>query len=190
MPSMDAAEWFRGISWSYIPPERRGHLVPTCPSRPQLKLLGGSSKLAKLAEERRKKAAAAAAAAAEAPVTASGAFGSLDRLSRPKEPKETELPVAKPEPKRYPIRKKRDPTPPPPEPIPRAPEPEEERPDIRASPTEFGLTLSTSPSQCQSIPHVTIKDILSPGISSGPFKGPSPDDVVMRSQRNSRGLTN
>ncbi|KAI7517524.1 hypothetical protein KC331_g21658, partial [Hortaea werneckii] len=74
------------------------------------------------------------------------ALSSLDRLSKPREAaKENENPEPRPEPKKYPIRKKREPTPPPKEPTPPPPEPEEELPDLRASPTEFGMTLSTSP---------------------------------------------
>ncbi|KAI6810375.1 elongation factor EF-1 alpha subunit [Hortaea werneckii] len=159
MPPMSVADWFRDIPWSDVPSEIQGHLEPSLPARPSPKLLGGSTKLAKLAEERRRKAASEAK---EAPSPAStSALGSLDRLSKPKEgAKENETPEPRPEPKKYPIRKKREPTPPPKEPTPPPPESEEELPDLRASPTEFGMTLSTSPTNGIHAPQMTLKDML------------------------------
>ncbi|KAI7601242.1 hypothetical protein KC346_g12909, partial [Hortaea werneckii] len=132
MPAMSAADWFRDVPWSDVPSEIQGHLEPSLPARPSPKLLGGSTKLAKLAEERRRKAASETK---EAPSPASSsALSSLDRLSKPREvAKENESPQPRPEPKKYPIRKKREPTPPPKEPTPPPPEPEEELPDLRAS---------------------------------------------------------
>ncbi|KAI7565991.1 elongation factor EF-1 alpha subunit [Hortaea werneckii] len=132
MPPMSAADWFRDVPWSNVPSEIQGHLEPSLPARPSPKLLGGSTKLAKLAEERRRKAASETK---EAPSPAStSALSSLDRLSKPREvTKENEIPEPRPEPKKYPIRKKREPTPPPKEPTPPPPEPEEELPDLRAS---------------------------------------------------------
>ena len=110
-PSMPSpVDWFRDVPWT-LPLERQDHLVPALSvSRP--KLLGGSSKLAKLAEERRKKAAAAAGAS-----PANDALSSLDRLTKPKDAKEHESRPAVIEPRSYPIRKKREPTPPPREPV-------------------------------------------------------------------------
>ncbi|KAI7537583.1 elongation factor EF-1 alpha subunit, partial [Hortaea werneckii] len=158
--------------------------------RPSPKLLGGSTKLAKLAEERRRKAASETK---EAPSPAStSALSSLDRLSKPREAsKENETPEPKPEPKKYPIRKKREPTPPPKEPTPPPPEPEEELPDLRASPTEFGMTLSTSPTNGIHGPQMTLKDMLGDSKDAeDPFKGPSPDDVVFKAQGHSKGMNN
>ncbi|RMY44612.1 hypothetical protein D0865_10442 [Hortaea werneckii] len=177
MPPMSAAEWFRDIPWSDVPSEIQGYLEPSLPARPSPKLLGGSTKLAKLAEERRRKAASETK---ETPSPASiSALSSLDRLSKPREAaKENETPEPRPEPKKYPIRKKREPTPPPKEPTPPPPEPEEELPDLRASPTQFGMTLSNSPTNGIHCPQMTLKDMLGDSKDAeDPFKGPSPDDV-------------
>jgi len=162
-----------------------GHLVRAEQEQPWPKLLGGSSKLAKLAEERRKKAAAAA----EAPSTASGGLSSLDRLSKPKDIKENKTPSAKPEPKKYPIRKTREPTPPPREPTPPPAEEEaDEQPDLRASPTSFGRTLSASRSHVTTLSLPTIKDMFGHASEEDPFKGPSPDDTILRAQQQSKSL--
>ncbi|KAI6895472.1 elongation factor EF-1 alpha subunit [Hortaea werneckii] len=191
MPPMSAADWFRDIPWSDVPSEIQGYLEPSLPARPSPQLLGGSTKLAKLAEERRRKAASETK---EAPPPAStSALSSLDRLSKPREAaKENEVPEPRPEPKKYPIRKKREPTPPPKEPTPPPPpEPEEELPDLRASPTEFGMTLSTSPTNGIHGPQMTLKDMLGDSKDADdPFKGPSPDDVVFKAQGHSKGMNN
>ncbi|KAK3115516.1 hypothetical protein LTR53_005052 [Teratosphaeriaceae sp. CCFEE 6253] len=104
------------------------------------RLLGGSSKLAKLAEERRKKAAATTQSA-----TSASGLSSLDRLTKPRDAKENDVALLMAEPRKYPIRKKREPTPPPREPTPPPPaEPVEEKPDLKASPTIFASTLSST----------------------------------------------
>lgn len=188
MPPVSAADWFQGTPWNAIPSAVEGCLVPAEPTRPMPKLLGGSSKLVKLAEERRRKAAAATANEPSSPA-ANPALSSLDRLSKFKDSKENETPVPKAEPKKYPMRKKREPTPPPKEPSPPPPEPEEEKPDLRASPTSFGQALSTSPSQGRFSSNMTLGDMLGPEVSEDdPFKGPSPDDTVLRAQGHSKGL--
>lgn len=161
----------------------QGDLVPLYPNIPRPQLLGGSSKLAKLAEERRKKAAAAASSLAPAP---DGALSSLDRLSKPKDLKENFRPQAKSEPKKYPIRKKSEPAPPPREPTPPPQEPAEEVPDLRASPTSFGRTISSSPPQ-NTGPDMILSDLLGSTTTEDPFKGPSPDDTVLRAQQNRKG---
>lgn len=185
-PPMSAAEWFQDVPWTQIPPEMQGNIVPNEPLRPMPKLLGGSSKLAKLAEERRKKAAAAANGALS-PAT-DGVLSSLDRLSKSKDTKENDVPVPKAEPKKYPIRRKREPTPPPREPTPPPPEPEEEKPNLRASPTGFGRTLAASQFHGHDASSMTLKDILGSEVAADPFKGPSPDDTVLRAQQHSKGL--
>ena len=58
---LSRADWFRGVPWSDVPLDLQGDIVPAHPDLPRPRLLGGSSKLAKLAEERRKKAAGAQA---------------------------------------------------------------------------------------------------------------------------------
>lgn len=179
---MSAADWFRDTPWSQVPPHMEGDLVRAEAERPRPKLLGGSSKLAKLAEERRKRAAAGPISAAN------GAPSALDRLGKSRDVKENEQPAMSPEPKKYPIRKKKDPTPPPREPTPPPAEVEEERPDLRASPTEFGRTLSTSPAESLTATSMTLEDMFGRAIEDDPFKGPSPDDHVRYAQQHSKGM--
>ncbi|KAK5718131.1 hypothetical protein LTR17_015853 [Elasticomyces elasticus] len=182
LPAMD---WFHDVPW-ILPFERRSHLVPALPLY-HPRLLGGSSKLAKLAEERRKKAAATAAGAS----STDSDLSSLDRLTKPKDSKENDAPSSVAEPRKYPIRKKREPTPPPKEPTPpppTEPEEEEEKPDLRASPTAFARTLSTNPMQGRTATAPTLADLLGTEQSEDPFKGPSPDDTVLKAQQRSKGM--
>jgi elongation factor 1 alpha-like protein len=160
-----------------------GHIVPLYPDIPHPRLLGGSSKLAKLAEERRKKAAASSALPAP-----DGALSSLDRLSKPKDTKENMKLQTKSEPKKYPIRKKSEPAPPLREPTPPPQEPDEEVPNLRASPTAFGRALSTGPSQTTGSNDMALRDLLSSSTTEDPFKEASPDDKVLRAQQGSKGL--
>jgi elongation factor 1 alpha-like protein len=180
MPS--ATDWFGNTPW--VP---RNELIPLVASsqahRPRL--LGGSSKLAKLAEERKKKAATAAASVPGS--STNGSLSSLDRLTKPKAGKENETPLTQSEPRKYPIRKRREPTPPPREPTPAPVEPEEDVPDLRASPSTFGRTLSTSLPH-ENRPALSMRDMLGCEPSDDPFKGPSPDDAVQRAQQHSKGL--
>nr|POE53509.1 hypothetical protein CFP56_28731 [Quercus suber] len=179
---MSASEWFRDTPWTHVPEAMEGVLIPSWAQRPRPKLLGGSSKLAKLAEERRKKAAAAnhnSSVCTNSP---------LDRLSKNKPSKENEVPVSVPEPKKYPIRKKREPTPPPREPTPPVSVVEEEGPDLRASPTAFGRALSTGSNQDSRTLKMPFGHILGSDLAEDPFQGPSPDDTVMNAQRHSKGL--
>ncbi|KAK1073932.1 hypothetical protein LTR74_001489 [Friedmanniomyces endolithicus] len=118
-------DWFRDVPWT-LSPETQGHLVPAAPVyRPRL--LGGSSKLAKAAEERVKKAATTSAEG----FTANGASSSLDRPTKPKEPKENKASSTVDKPKNSPMREKRELTPPPWSGL------EAEKPDLRAQPTAF-----------------------------------------------------
>lgn len=162
-----------------------GDIVPAWPDAIQPKLLGGSSKLAKLAEERRKKAAAASQQSNKSP--ANDHLNSLDRLSKSKDLAQSENLAPKPEVKRYVMRRK-EPSPPPREPTPPPEVPLEEIPDLRSLPTEFGRTLSTSPSQARGRGNLDLRELLdgSPGVD--PFQGLSPDDIVFRAQGNSKGL--
>ncbi|KAK4954350.1 hypothetical protein LTR10_007781 [Elasticomyces elasticus] len=180
--ALPAVNWFHDVPWT-LPFERQSHLVPAVLLyRPRL--LGGSSKLAKLAEERRKKAAATAAGGS----SIDGDLSSLDRLTKPRESKENDAPSSVAEPRKYPIRKKREPTPPPKEPTPPpSTEPEEEKPDLRASPTAFARTLSTNPMQGRTATAPTLADLLGTEHSEDPFKGPSPDDTVLKAQQRSKG---
>ena len=175
--------WFDGVSWSAVPSGVSGDLTPVEAPKTWPRLLGGSSKLAKLAEERRRKAASSSTQAAP-----EGALNSLDRLSKPKDVKENQSPPIKLEPKKYPIRKKRELMPPPKEPSPPPEEPKEELPDLRASPTSFGQALSSSLQQQIAPSAIGLKDVLGSPLPEDPFKKPSPDDVVMRAQGSSKGL--
>ncbi|PPJ53349.1 hypothetical protein CBER1_00948 [Cercospora berteroae] len=185
-PPMSAADWFRGVPWTNVPAESIGQLVAAQPARPEPRLLGGSSKLAKLAEERRRKAAVATQQPAS--TTGTSSISGLDRLSKPKEAKENDRPIAKEEAKKYPIRRKRSPTPPPREPSPPPPEPEEEVPDLRSSPTAFGHTLAKSDREAPASKQLTLRDLFGSGYSLDTFAAPSPDDTVLRAQKSSKGL--
>jgi len=156
-------------------------IVPT-EHHPVPRLLGGSSKLAKLAEERRKKVAASNAA--QSPTNQ--ALHSLDRLSLVGNA-ENQVPAARSEPRKYPTRKKREPSPPPREPTPPAEEPQESLPDLRSAPTDFGLTLSVSPSRNIS-GRMTLQELYGSDHQASAFQEPSPDDNVLKAQQSSKGL--
>jgi elongation factor 1 alpha-like protein len=184
MPPTSASDWFKDTPWTGLPSSTVAEMVPIGAQRPSPKLLGGSSKLAKLAEERRKKAAAAQSAGS----TPAESGSSLDRLSKPKEAKENVVPVSIPEPKKYPIRRKKSPTPPPREPTPPPEEPKEQLPDLRSGPTAFGQTLSTSLPHSHNVARMALQDLLGSSPESNPFDGPSPDDTVLKAQDKSKGL--
>ena len=181
--STSAADWFRDTPWTGVPAEMLSTFVPVQPL-PQVKLLGGSSKLAKLAEERRRKAAAAQ----NAQSAPADSLSSLDRLSISKDVKENESPVAKPEPKKYPMRRKRSPTPPPREPTPPYEEPEEELPDLRSSPTPFAQTFSTGTGNASQPSKMGLQDLFGSSYNFKVFEGPSPDDTVIQRQQGSKGM--
>ncbi|CZT25395.1 uncharacterized protein RCC_11126 [Ramularia collo-cygni] len=180
--TMSAKDWFKDTPWTGLDPSIVGQLVPAMPEPPRPKLLGGSSKLAKLAEERRRKAVASQ----NTPNPAVESLNSLDRLSISKDSKENAAPVA--EPKKYPTRRKRSPTPPPREPTPPPEEPVEQLPDLRSSPTAFGRALSKSSGQMNGATRMALADLLGMTASSSPFEGPSPDDTVLKAQNKSKGL--
>lgn len=181
---VNGEDWFKGTPWTNLPADVISQLVPAEPPRPRVKLLGGSSKLAKLAEERRKKAATTQ----PAPPVPLDSVSSLDRLSKSKDAKENRQPSTQAEPKKYPIRRKRSPTPPPREPTPPPPEPDEELPDLRSSPTAFGRTLSEGSEQSKGPKRMSLQDLFGSKYDYGPFEGPSPDDAVIRARQGSTGL--
>lgn len=183
--TVKASDWFKNTPWTNIPFDMLGQLVPAEPEPPRIKLLGGSSKLAKLAEERRKKAAAAAQ---PAQVSMADSASSLDRLTKPKDVKENVAPPPSAEPKKYAIRRKRSPTPPPKAPTPPPEEPKEQLPSLRSSPSAFGRTLSSSSAQTNGARQMALQDLLGSSLTSDPFHGPSPDDTVIRAQDKSKGL--
>lgn len=63
----------------------------------------------------------------------------------------------------------------------------EEGPDLRASPTSFGRALSAG-EQAARPAQMMLKDLMGDESPEDPFKGPSPDDAVMRAQGHSKGL--
>lgn len=185
-PSTSAADWFRGTPWTGVPASMLSTFTPV-QRLPQVKLLGGSSKLAKLAAERRKKAAAARNA--QAPSAPADSLSSLERLSVSRDAKENESPAQPPEPKKYPMRRKRSPTPPPRDPAPPPLEPEEDVPNLRSSPTAFAQALSTGTGSVNGRSKMDLRDLFGPNTSNFKvFDGPSPDDTVIQRQQGSKGL--
>ncbi|KAK1814273.1 hypothetical protein LTR12_011318 [Friedmanniomyces endolithicus] len=171
------SNWFRDVPWT-LPPETQGRLVPAAPAyRPRL--LGGSSRLAEAAEERAKKAATTSAEG----FMANGASSSLDRHTKPKEPRENRAPSTVDEPKNSPMREKREPTPPSSSGL------EAEKPDLRAQPTAFARTLSARPTPDTLPAAMSLLNLLGSERSEDPFKGPSPDGTVTKAQNRSKGMT-
>jgi len=170
-----------------------GDLVPCQSYRPTPKLLGGSSKLAKLAEERRKKAEAARQGSAQPSESETKKTTSaLDRLTLGKstDQKENASPTPPQEPRKYVPRKRRESTPPPPDPEPKPLEEEKEQlPDLRAPPTAFGRAISTCPNTGSAMSSMTVQDLLGATARTEAFQNPSPDDVVSRAQGGSKGLS-
>jgi elongation factor 1 alpha-like protein len=160
-----------------------GVIIPAPDNRPWPKMLGGSTKLAKLAEERRRKAAASQGASG----SATGSLSSLDRLSKPKDVVENKAPSPRIEMKRYPIRKK-EPSPPPKQPTPPPIEPQETLPDLRSAPSAFGRTLAAGPPPSAAISATTLRNMLGVDTSAEPFSGPSPDDTILVAQKQSKGM--
>jgi elongation factor 1 alpha-like protein len=177
--------WFDGTPWTNIPAQTRSEFTPVEPLRPMPKLLGGSSKLAKLAEERRKKAAAAQEKDEHKP---SKSTSSLDRLGKSKDAKENKAPIATAEARRYPIRRRRSPTPPPKEDTPPPEQPKETLPDLRSAPTLFGQTLASATIQKNGATKIALSDLFGTGGSSNAFGELSPDDTVFKAQQRSKGL--
>jgi elongation factor 1 alpha-like protein len=182
-PPFDAAEWFRDTPWKNVNPEKVGVIIPAPDNRSWPKMLGGSTKLAKLAEERRRKAAVSQGAS----TPATGSLSSLDRLSKPKDVAENKAPSPRPEIKKYPIRKK-EPSPPPREPTPPPVEPREVLPDLRSEPTAFGRTLAASPPRCPAMSATMLRSMLGVNADAEPFNGPSPDDTVLVAQKQSKAM--
>ncbi|KAM0723751.1 hypothetical protein Q7P37_000741 [Cladosporium fusiforme] len=177
--------WFSNVSWSAVPSHMTGDLIPSQPQRPTPKLLGGSSKLAKLAEERRKKAEAARHGTAQPTESETKKTTSaLDRLTlgNSAEQKDNTIPEPSPEPRKYVSRKKREPTSPPAEPEPEPEEEQEQLPDLRAPPTAFGRAISTCPITGNLSNPMSLQDMLGSATKADAFQNPSPDDVVSRAQ--------
>ena len=185
--------WFTNVSWSSVPSDLVGNLVPAEPMRPAPKLLGGSSKLAKLAEERRKKAEAIRQGSAQPSVESETkkTTSALDRLTlgNSSDQKENAAPIPPPEPRKYVARKRKESTPPPPEPEPEPVEEQEPLPDLRAPPTAFGRAMTTCHASANPNAPMSIQDMLGSAGKTEAFQNPSPDDVVSRAQGGSKGLS-
>jgi len=187
--SMSGRDWFADVPWTGIPQKLEGELVLAIPPRPMPRLLGGSSKLAKLAEERRRKAEAAKQGPVETETRK--ATSALDRLALGNSAgqKENAQPIPHVEPRKYPMRKKREPTPPPKEPEPELEvEEQEELPDLKASPTAFGKTLAKGAGHGSLGMQINLQDLLGSRANSNAFNDPSPDDRVSHAQSGSKGL--
>ena len=185
--------WFTNVSWSSVPGDLVGNLVPAEPMRPAPKLLGGSSKLAKLAEERRKKAEAIRQGSAQPSVESETkkTTSALDRLTlgNSSDQKENAATIPPPEPRKYVARKRKESTPPPPEPEPEPVEDQEPLPDLRAPPTAFGRAMTTCHASANPNAPMSIQDMLGSAGKTEAFQNPSPDDVVSRAQGGSKGLS-
>ncbi|KAK6442569.1 hypothetical protein LTR95_001192 [Oleoguttula sp. CCFEE 5521] len=174
--------WFRDVTWSHVPEAIVGDLIPSMGARSRM--LGGSSKLAKLAEERKRKAEAAKVAATASSLDHLTLDGTHERSKG--RPPDTQ-PAAKT--RKYPARRKES------SPPPKLPEPEPEQevkealPDLRAPPTAFGHTLSKSYRNTDQRQTLQVHNILGSSTSPDAFSGPSPDDVVTRAQGASRSST-
>lgn len=189
MTTTPVGGWFANVSWDCVPNDMAGDLVPTGSKRPAPKLLGGSSKLAKLAEERRRKAEAAKQGSSVDAETKK-ATSALDRLTLDKTGEQggSQQAAPTPEPRKYPARKKREPTPPPAEPEPESEPEKEQLPDLRAPPTAFGRAISTCPHTGALSTFMTVSDMLGSTTAPDAFQNPSPDDVVSHAQGGSKGL--
>lgn len=192
LSNLPADQWFDNVSWSRVAPDMSATLVPAYP-RPVEKLLGGSSKLARLAEERRKKAEAVKAELKDKTNEAdvNTALSSLDRLalSKRKELHGATSETATPPPRKQYVKKKREQSPPPPapEPEPEAPT-EEEVVSLRAKPSSFARTLATGTSSNTKGQNMSLQDLLGAPVSSDVFSKPSPDDLARQAQSQSKGL--
>lgn len=183
---MPPEAWFDGIPWDGVPEHLIGELVAAEPPRPMPKLLGGSSKLAKLAEERRKKAEAAKAGVQDvtnAP-SVNSTMSSLERLTLTKAESKSS---AQPQARKYVAKQRRETTPPPaPIPVPVI-EDKEELPDLRATPSAFAKTLSTSAGSDRK-GKMSVDELFGNLKSADAFTKPSPDDIVLKAHGQSKSL--
>jgi elongation factor 1 alpha-like protein len=202
--TVSVTDFFFDTPWCHVPKERLG-TISVQPLLPRGRLLGGSSKpskLAALAAARKKKQeeakiASTQPAPSEEKSEADKAVSLLDRLNvKEKDANATmqssdggEVPSREPVAKRYPL-KKRATSPELVETKVEEDEPMEEQvllpefPDIRTGPSTFASTLcgrnGSSANQNSSFasisPFPNSRDLMQA------FKGPSPDDIVLRAQ--------
>ncbi|KAE9967643.1 hypothetical protein BLS_006252 [Venturia inaequalis] len=200
-----AAEFFQDVPWGKVPASRLANLSHR-PMYPRGGLLGGSSKLAKLAALRKQKELEKQATSMD--TDAGRSIAILDRLSAKKENDKdittalSNIALDKPKPT-FPIRQKRAASPM------REPEPKREeivpppsvpksellaRPSVFAqtifgheAPSAGGTSLDTSQplqgaerraSDAFTLPFMNNPEFM----KRNPFSGPSPDDIVLRAQ--------
>ncbi|OCL09549.1 hypothetical protein AOQ84DRAFT_338766 [Glonium stellatum] len=212
--AVSAAEFFNDTPWLNVPIHRRGEIIVE-PLYPRGGLLGGSSKPSKLAAlaaaRKRKQREDGVASVPDNADTSHDkepdrAVALLDRLSLKDRAKEKappslgsseqpeELSKKKPRQTRYPVRRKKSPSPPPvqrrEEPSGPIPEPSAaiEIPDLRAPPSTFAAAMIGA-NRMEPQPRPLRGSMFSlPYIHNGwftnanAFAGPSPDDIVMNAQ--------
>ncbi|KAF2858686.1 hypothetical protein K470DRAFT_283131 [Piedraia hortae CBS 480.64] len=147
-------------------------------------MLGGSSKLSKLAEERRKKAESAQSAQAPG-------LNSLDRLIKAQGGDEAKQQPSSIRLRKIPLRPKHRTAAP--ETLPYDSEKPEEKPQdtsmLRASPTAFGRFISLPVKEHKALPQITLKDVTGCEVDIKPFLDPSPDTIVLQAQKKRKGIT-
>ncbi|MCJ1478360.1 Hsp70 suppressor, GTPase facilitates ribosomal subunit dissociation [Lambiella insularis] len=225
-----AKDFFEDCPWLNIPPSRKGEILIE-PLYPRGGLPGGSaqaapkvSKLAALAAARKKKENDKSTGDGSKPLTSSIAL--LDKLSitgkpstegkrttqetsdyaekRPKIGSSESSLLASPvnrEPRRYPAKKPKVPSPVPIQPpdIDKTPDPIEDEPEIpppiAAAPSAFARTMlgtthaSNNPARTRIIPAALSFSPYALNLTeSNPFAGPSPDDIVANAQSSSKGM--
>jgi len=201
-------DFWADVPWLSVPETRRTVFTPV--NEPfRGRLLGGSakpSKLAALAAKRKMQQEQKDSGMSDENQPPERAISLLDRLGSKPAPKETERPGAQneyvgddqPLPRKFPIRKKRspspekEPAPAPEEPAkPAAPPP----PDLRADPSIFAKTMfgSSRPRIVTNQSRQEDRNIHLPAASSpaghNPFSDPSPDDLVLQKQSKGRADT-
>ncbi|QDS72346.1 hypothetical protein FKW77_007992 [Venturia effusa] len=202
--SSSATDFFKDIPWGHVPVSRLASLSHR-PMYPRGGLLGGSSKLAKLAAMRKQKEQDKQSASPD--TDAGRSIAILDRLSTKKE-NDKDISslsnVAPDRPKRaFPTRQKRAPSPirdPEPKPEDKLPPAPVNKSELLAQPSVFAQTIfgqeassaggapldasQPSPvidrgdSNMFTLPFMSNPEFL----KRNPFSGPSPDDVVLRAQ--------
>jgi len=197
-------DFFHDMPWLYTPLDRQALFIP--PSQPQGGLLGGSgegtpkmSKLQALAAARKKKAQeqkSSEEAGVEKPMAELKINGGSTKTGSTSE----NIAPLKSASRGFPIRKRKDSNPhektpkaPPPEREPETstdsdtvPEPDQAEPSAFAS-TMFGRVSSPSPQKPSSM-FTLPYNVASIVVSTDPFAGPSPDDVVIAAQSQSKGV--
>jgi len=208
LPAAAFGDFWADTPWLHVPESRRTVFAPV--EKPfRGRLLGGSakpSKLAALAAKRKMQQERKVAGISDENQPPERAISLLDRLGSKFTEKETERTSAQSGdvgedqllPRKFPIRKKRSPSPET-QPAPAPEEPSEPAapppPDLRADPSVFAKTMLGS-SRPWTVPYESRQEdskILLPAISDAagrnPFSDPSPDDLVLQKQSKGRADT-